>query len=210
MKKKKKKRTNPIYTIFWKLFPFQFFNNGKDTETNKFDQEDATLGRLEVIMIFLVSCMRTWHQNRMVYVKRDLMTVTFTRNLDAFRNLLFDAGWMSLLASAIFSCHRYLKERLASLWREKLTKQLHRRYFHAMGYYKLSHLNKQAIPDVSERMVKDPRRFTKALADEMEKISAGIITIPPPIPMNPLAIPAARPIIIKVIFSCDLMLKGIK
>eukprot|EP00942_MAST-04A_sp_MAST-4A-sp1_P002841 g2841.t1 len=174
VKKKKRKRTNPIYTIFWKLFPFQFFNNGKDTETNKFDQEDATLGRLEVIMIFLVSCMRTWHQNRMVYVKRDLMTVTFTRNLDAFRNLLFDAGWMSLLASAIFSCHRYLKERLASLWREKLTKQLHRRYFHAMGYYKLSHLNKQAIPDVSERMVKDPRRFTKALADEMEKISAGI------------------------------------
>ena len=79
-----------------------------------------------------------------------------------------------LTASAIFSCHRYLKERLASLWREKLTKQLHRRYFHAMGYYKLSHLNNQAIPDVSERMVKDPRRFTKALADEVEKISAGI------------------------------------
>ena len=50
--------------------------------------------------------------------KRDLMTVTFTRNLDAFRNLLFDAGWMSLLASAIFSCHRPLKERLASLWRK--------------------------------------------------------------------------------------------
>ena len=57
---------------------------------------------------------------------------------------------------------------------KKLTKQLHRRYFHAMGYYKLSHLNNQAIPDVSERMVKDPRRFTKALADEVEKISAGI------------------------------------
>eukprot|EP00944_MAST-04C_sp_MAST-4C-sp1_P007501 g7501.t1 len=102
------------------------------------------------------------------------MSVTFTRNLGAFKTLLFDAGWMSLLASAIFSCHRYLKERLASLWREKLTKQLHRRYFHAMGYYKLSHLNNQAIPDVSERTVKDPRRFTKALADEVEKISAGI------------------------------------
>jgi len=172
-KSSSKKKVNPIYTVFWKLWPFQTFS-GKQTETSKFDQEDATLGRMEVILIFLVSCMRTWHQNRMVYVKRDLMTVTFTRNLSAFRKLLFDAGWMSLLASAIFSCHRYLKERLASLWREKLTKQLHRRYFHAMGYYKLSHLNKQAIPDVSERMVKDPRRFTKALADEMEKISAGI------------------------------------
>lgn len=96
-KSSSKKKVNPIYTVFWKLWPFQTFS-GKQTETSKFDQEDATLGRMEVILIFLVSCMRTWHQNRMVYVKRDLMTVTFTRNLSAFRKLLFDAGWMKFVS----------------------------------------------------------------------------------------------------------------
>ena len=163
----KKKRKNPIEVIFRKLWPFGTPSAGEPAELH-------SIGKLEVGLIFFVSMMRTWHQNRMVYVKRDLMTVTYTRNMPAFRGLLFDAAWMSVLASVIFSTHRYLKERLAALWREKLTKQLHQRYFHAMGYYKLSHLNKQAIPDVAERIVKDPRRFTKSLADEMEKISAGL------------------------------------
>ena len=81
---------------------------------------------------------------------------------------------MSVVSSLIFATHRYLKERLGLLWRERLTRELHEKYFHAMTYYKVSHLNKSRITDVEERIVKDPRRFTKALADEMEKISAAM------------------------------------
>lgn len=65
------------------------------------------------------------------------------------------------------------KERLALVWREKLTKQLHKNYFNKMSYYKLSHLNEAQIADVEERIVKDPRRFCKSLAEEMEKFSAA-------------------------------------
>ena len=161
------KGPSPIKIIFQKLWPFGSADRNEPASLH-------AIGATEILLIFAVSMMRTWHQNQMVYVKRDLMTVTYTRNMSAFRGLMFDAGWMSVLASVIFSTHRYLKERLAALWREKLTKQLHSRYFHAMGYYKLSHLNNQKIPDVAERIVKDPRRFTKSLADEVEKLSAGL------------------------------------
>ena len=81
---------------------------------------------------------------------------------------------MSMASSLIYATHRYLKERLSLIWREKLTKQLHRKYFTRMNYYRLSHLNRGEIADVEERMVKDPRRFCKSLAEEMEKASAAV------------------------------------
>jgi len=130
--RRKSKGPSPIKIIFQKLWPFGTPDRNEPASLH-------AIGATEILLIFAVSMMRTWHQNRMVYVKRDLMTVTYTRNMGAFRGLMFDAGWMSVLASVIFSTHRYLKERLAALWREKLTKQLHSRYFHAIGYYKLSH-----------------------------------------------------------------------
>ena len=42
-----------------------------------------------------------------------------------------------------------------------------------MMYYKLSHMNRGEIQDVEERITRDPRRFCKGLADEMEKLSAA-------------------------------------
>lgn len=131
-------------------------------------------GRAEIATIFLVSVLRTWHVDRMVYVKRDLMLATYRRDAALFRRVILETARMSVVSSLIFAAHRYLKERLSLLWREKLTKQLHRKYFRSMAYYKLSHLNQGAIGDVEERIVKDPRRFTKALADEMEKLSAAL------------------------------------
>ena len=118
--------------------------------------------------------MRTWHVNRMVYVKRDLMLATYKRNLDLFRRVIVETVLMSVASSLIYATHRYLKERLSLIWREKLTKQLHRKYFTRMNYYRLSHLNRGEIADVEERMVKDPRRFCKSLAEEMEKASAAV------------------------------------
>ena len=48
--------------------------------------------------------MRTWHQNRMVHVKRDLMSVTFTRNLGAFKTLnLSKNGNLNEAAQNLFS-----------------------------------------------------------------------------------------------------------
>ena len=81
---------------------------------------------------------------------------------------------MAVICSILYAVHRFLKERLALIWREKLTKQLHRKYFNKMSFYKLSHLHGNEIDDVEERIVKDPRRFCKGLADEMEKFSAAI------------------------------------
>ena len=118
--------------------------------------------------------MRTWHVNRMVYVKRDLMLATYKRNVSLFRRVIFETVIMSLLSSLIYATHRYLKERLSLIWREKLTKQLHEKYFTSMNYYRLSHLNRGEIADVEERIVKDPRRFCKSLAEEMEKASAAV------------------------------------
>ena len=134
----------------------------------------ATSGRFELIAIMGFSVLRTWHVNRMVYVKRDLMLSTYQRSFDTFKQVMFETVWMSIVASGIYATHKYLKERLSLIWREKLTKQLHQKYFTRMNYYRLSHLNRNEIGDVEERMVKDPRRFCKSLAEEMEKASAAM------------------------------------
>ena len=97
----------------------------------------------------------------MVYIKRDLMIATYKRDMGLFKGILFQTAWMSVLSSLIFATHRYLKERLTNVWREKLTAQLHRSYFKGMNYYKLSHLNKSEIDDVEERIVKDPSTLYK-------------------------------------------------
>jgi len=165
--KKKKKKKDPMMQIFWRLWPFG--KSGKDMKNDP----DAKVGQMELIAIFLVSVLRTWHQNRMVYVKRDLMEATYKRNVGMFRKIIKDTVILSVLSSLIFATHRYLKERLTLVWREKLTRQLHRRYFHQMNYYKISHMNKNKISDVEERITRDPRRFCKGLADEMEKMSAA-------------------------------------
>lgn len=164
---KKKKRASPMSQIFWKLWPFKF---GKAAR----DDPDAFLGAKELIAIFAVSVLRTWHQDRIVYIKRDLLLATYQRNATVFKRVMIESSIMGVICSVLYAIHRYLKERLALLWREKLTKQLHRKYFRKMSYYKLSHLNEQQISDVEERIVKDPRRFTKGLADEMEKFSAAL------------------------------------
>ena len=98
----------------------------------------------------------------------------YERNVSVFKRVMVESSLMGIVCSLLYAVHRYLKERLALLWREKLTKQLHRDYFNKMSYYKLSHLNEQQINDVEERIVKDPRRFTKGLAAEMEKFSAAL------------------------------------
>ena len=166
--KRRRRRKDAMQKLFHRLWPF-----GKSASDTANDPT-ATAGRLELIAIFAVSVMRTWHVNRMVYVKRDLMLATYKRNLDIFRRVILETVIMSLLSSLIYATHRYLKERLSLIWREKLTKQLHKKYFTSMNYYRLSHLNRGEISDVEERMVKDPRRFCKSLAEEMEKASAAM------------------------------------
>jgi ABC-type uncharacterized transport system fused permease/ATPase subunit len=103
-----------------------------------------------------------------------LVLCRYTRDLTAFKSIISETVVLSFLSSIIFAVHRYLKERLALVWRQKLTSKLHRQYFHAMAYYKISHLNDDKIKDVEERITRDPRRFCKALSDEMEKLSAAI------------------------------------
>jgi ABC-type uncharacterized transport system fused permease/ATPase subunit len=110
-------------------------------------------------------------------VKRNLMSATYTRDAGEFKSIIRETVVLSILSSVIFAAHRFLKERLTLVWREKLTKQLHAKYFHGMNYYKLSHLNKNKIADVEERITRDPRRFCKGLADEMEKLSAGEFSV---------------------------------
>ena len=56
--------------IFWRLWPFKF---GKVAA----EDPDAFLGAKELIAIFLVSVLRTWHQDRIVYIKRDLLLATY-------------------------------------------------------------------------------------------------------------------------------------
>ena len=157
-KPKKKKRVNTMKAmskLAWQLFPF-----GKSKKQVAADPT-AGVGKLEILAILAVSVLRTWHQDRTVYIKRDLMKTTFTRDWGAFRGIMVETAIMSLVSSLIFATHRFLKERLALLWREKLTRQLHSKYFKGMNYYKLSHLNQSQISDVEERIVKDPRRFCK-------------------------------------------------
>ena len=50
-KSSSKKKVNPIYTVFWKLWPF---HSGKQTETSKFDQEGATLDAQVLFAVHLV------------------------------------------------------------------------------------------------------------------------------------------------------------
>eukprot|EP00924_Labyrinthula_sp_SR-Ha-C_P003233 snap_masked-scaffold_15-processed-gene-3.11-mRNA-1 protein AED:0.06 eAED:0.06 QI:0/0/0/0.5/1/1/2/0/1430 len=160
-------KKNPMFQIFWILWPF---GNRKGPERSAEDN----IGQVELVAIFLVSVLRTWHQNRMVYIKRDLLQATYRRDAAMFRSIIKETIILSGISSLIFAVHRFLKERLTLVWREKLTKRLHQKYFHAMNYYKISHLNKNEIADVEERLTKDPRRFCKGLADEMEKLSASI------------------------------------
>jgi len=159
---------DPMMEIFWRLWPF-----GHDAKALKNDP-DAKTGQMELIAIFAMSVLRTWHQNRMVYVKRDLMQATYQRNQEQFRSVIKQTVFLSILSSIIFATHRFLKERLTLVWRVKLTKQLHRQFFRNMMYYKISHMNQNEIADVEERITKDPRRFCKGLADEMEKLSASL------------------------------------
>jgi ABC-type uncharacterized transport system fused permease/ATPase subunit len=165
---KKTRRKDGLQYLFRKLWPF-----GKSSKQLT-DDSTATAGRFELLAIMAFSVLRTWHINRRVYVKRDLMLSTYERSLDKFKAVLFETVWMSVVASGIYATHKYLKERLSLIWREKLTKQLHQKYFTRMNYYRLSHLNRNEIGDVEERMVKDPRRFCKSLAEEMEKASAAM------------------------------------
>ncbi len=170
---KPKPKTDPMMRIFKLLWPFSWGMSKKDKETSG-PESEASVGRFELITIFLVSCLRTWHQDRMVSVKRDLMMATFTRNSTLFHEILKQTAILSILSSVIFALHRYLKEKLTLAWRSKLTRQLHRKYFDHMASYKLSHMNQGKIPDVEERITKDTRRFARSLADEMEKMSAAL------------------------------------
>ncbi|GBG25510.1 ABC transporter ATP-binding protein [Hondaea fermentalgiana] len=167
-KKKGKGGGDPMAQIFWRLWPF-----GHSAKALKKDP-DAKSGQLELIAIFAMSVLRTWHQNRMVYVKRDLMQATYQRDQSQFRSVIRQTVILSVLSSVIFATHRFLKERLTLVWRQKLTRQLHRQFFSNMMYYKISHMNKGEIADVEERITRDPRRFCKGLADEMEKLSASL------------------------------------
>lgn len=121
-------------------------------------------GSLELIAIFVVSCLRTWHQDRMVYVKRDLMSATYLRDRLAFKSIMYQTILLSMFSSVIFALHRYLKDRLTLVWRIKLTRKIHEGFFYNHAYYKISHMNENKIPDVEERITRDPRRFCKGLA----------------------------------------------
>lgn len=167
--RKSLKKGDPMARIFWLLFPFFRPANAK---LGRFS--NAASGKAELVLIFLVSCLRTWHSDRMVYVKRDLMAATYLRDVDKFKQVMLSTLFYSFVSSLIFSLHRYLKDRLTLVWRVQLTRQLHERFFFDHGYYKISHLNENAIPDVEERITRDPRRFAKGLADEMEKLSAAM------------------------------------
>ncbi|KAH9249815.1 hypothetical protein BASA81_012410 [Batrachochytrium salamandrivorans] len=168
-RKSSSKKGDPMARIFWLLFPFFRPANAK---LGRFS--NAASGKAELVLIFIVSCLRTWHSDRMVYVKRDLMAATYLRDVGKFKQVMLSTLFYSFVSSLIFSLHRYLKDRLTLVWRVQLTRQLHERFFFDHGYYKISHLNENAIPDVEERITRDPRRFAKGLADEMEKLSAAM------------------------------------
>jgi len=64
---RKKKSKGGLWKLFKKLWPF-----GISAKQLKNDPT-ATAGRFELFSIMAMSVLRTWHVNRMVYVKRDLM-----------------------------------------------------------------------------------------------------------------------------------------
>lgn len=105
-KEGKRKTENPMVQIFKLLWPFN-----KSAKELAMDP-DATVGQTELIAIFAISVLRTWHQNRMVYIKRDLMEATYKRNSEMFAKIIRETIVLSILSSLIFASHRYLKERL--------------------------------------------------------------------------------------------------
>jgi hypothetical protein len=104
--KSSKNKKNPMLQVFWLLWPF----NKSKSEIQQ--DPDATVGQFELVAIFAISVLRTWHQNRMVYIKRDLMEATYKRNNQMFSNIIRETVLLSILSSMIFAAHRYLKERL--------------------------------------------------------------------------------------------------
>ena len=81
---RKKKPKGGLMKLFKRLFPF-----GLSAKRLKNDPT-ATAGRFELFAIMIMSILRTWHVNRMVYVKRDLMLSTYNRNIDMFKQVMFE------------------------------------------------------------------------------------------------------------------------
>ena len=82
--------------------------------------------------------------DRVVHIKAELMAITYRRDVKSFYALLKSTAVLAAMASLIYATHKWLKERLAHVWRAKLTHQLHDEYFRSMQFYRLSHLQTAA------------------------------------------------------------------
>eukprot|EP01064_Diplonema_japonicum_P038951 TRINITY_DN9638_c0_g1_i1.p1 TRINITY_DN9638_c0_g1~~TRINITY_DN9638_c0_g1_i1.p1 ORF type:complete len:1224 (+),score=388.39 TRINITY_DN9638_c0_g1_i1:499-4170(+) len=114
------------------------------------------VGRGEIFAMLMLSVLRTYLMDTSSTVVRMLTKSVYEKNMDLFFTIGKRALSFALFGAFINAAISYCRERLVVLWRQKLTQEIHRKYFATMNYYYIGTTKKpKAIPDADSTIIRE-------------------------------------------------------
>jgi ATP-binding cassette subfamily D (ALD) protein 3 len=119
----------------------------------------------DLLVLFATGLAKVFLLNRSVEVTKLLAGAVQSRDMSSFTAASKRAVVIALLGAACSSLASWSESNLAVLWREKLVKQIHDKYYMLNNFYSLQNLSgRSAIVDPEERLSREVFSTTKRLA----------------------------------------------
>ena len=122
------------------------------------------LGRGEILSLLVLSVVRTYIMDVGVGVMRKFHAAVYQRDSKQFMAVAQGGVALATAAALLNSVITLCRERLAVLWREKLTSEVHRKYFANMNYYYVGTTKKpKAIHNIDDLATREVVSVTTRL-----------------------------------------------
>eukprot|EP01060_Flectonema_neradi_P017156 TRINITY_DN2395_c0_g1_i2.p1 TRINITY_DN2395_c0_g1~~TRINITY_DN2395_c0_g1_i2.p1 ORF type:complete len:1303 (+),score=257.75 TRINITY_DN2395_c0_g1_i2:40-3948(+) len=134
-------------------------------------------GRAEIILLLMLSVVRTALVDRSAHLVRQLTQAVYAKDKRAFMALL-NTGILFALCGTMESVSSHCRDRLVILWRKKLTEKIHKIYYATMNYYYIGTTKKpRAIKDSDDIIVREVASLSGRLVSIITNLVGGVTPI---------------------------------
>lgn len=142
----KKNGINAMWSLLWPEVPFAGGDDGA--------------GSWEIAAMMSLCLLRIGLMNGVSYLVGRLDNNMMTRNQPEFWYLWRRVLGLAMLTAVHRNTYKYTEERLATVWKEKLTNAVHKLYFKDMAYYEVAQVAavKGTMQDTDDRITEDIKK----------------------------------------------------
>jgi ABC-type uncharacterized transport system fused permease/ATPase subunit len=124
---------------------------------------EAGRGKWQMVGMTLLAAVRTFISHQMTLYNQKIAYNLQALNTVAFFSLVRRFLGLSLVQVLVWQLSSHLNGQLDLIFREKLTKIVHREYFANLNYYSVAHKSEE-LPDPDERIAEDVKKTAETFA----------------------------------------------